>query len=293
MKDLTVIILNYNTKDLLHTCLESIFKNKWKTDLEVWVVDNASTDDSVEMVKKDFPKVTVLQSNKNLGFAGGNNLALKKITSRYALLLNSDTTVEQEAFDKLVNFADGDGYDIASCKLLNKDRSIQPNYGDLPYPTAVFFWISGLDDLPVIGKFLPSFHKKIINPGKVGWISGTAMLISKKVLEKIGLLDEDIFMYAEDTDFCMRAKKAGFKIGWTNLAEITHLGGGSLKDPNYRQWTGEFKGLIYLYQKYYGGLQSIILRLIFYKFILLRILIFSVLGKFEISKIYAKVFFTI
>lgn len=291
--DLTLIVVNYNTADLLKDCLDSIDKKKWKVGLQIWVVDNASTDDSVAMLKKNFPQVTIIQSNKNLGFAGGNNLGLKKVTSKYALLLNSDTIVGDKALDNLVEFATEGGYGICSCRLLNRDGTPQPNTGDLPYPLAIFFWLAGLDDLPFFGSLLPSFHKKKINEGKIGWVAGTAMLISKPVLDKIGLLDEALFMYAEDTDFCLRAKKAGFKIGWTKKAQIIHLGGGSLKNPSFSQWLGEFRGLIYIYEKYFGILAGYILRILFYFFIALRIVVFSILGRFRVSKTYAKVLFSI
>lgn len=293
MKDLTVIILNYNTKDLLQDCLNSIFKNKWMINLEVWVVDNASTDNSLIMVKKNFPEVTILPSKKNLGFAGGNNVALRKITSEYALLLNSDTVVNSRVFDELISFAKSSGYGLLSCKLVSKDETNQPNGGDLPYPLPVFFWLSGLDDLPLIGPFLPSFHKRNLKEGEVGWVSGTAMLVLKKVIYKIGLLDEALFMYAEDTDYCLRAKRAGFRVGWTDRTRVIHLGGGSSADPSYRQWVGEFQGLLYVYKKYFGIFASFALRILFYLFICLRIIVFALFGKFNVSKIYAKILFTI
>lgn len=291
--DLTVIILNYNTSNLLRDCLTSIYKQRQSNDLQIWVVDNASTDNSREMVKKNFPQVKLIESDKNLGFAGGNNLALKKVTSGYALLLNSDTRVTKDAFENMISFAQSGDYGIVSCKLINTNRTNQANTGDLPNPLSIFFWVSGLDDLPLFGSLLPSFHKKWVSEGKVGWVSGTAMLLSKEVLDKVGLLDEALFMYAEDTDYCVRSKKAGFKIGWTPQAKIIHLGGGSLKEPNLRQWTGEFKGLIYLYKKYYGDLASFGLKLAFLVFIFLRIVAFFVLGRFNQSKTYAKVLFNI
>ncbi len=291
--DLTLIIVNYNTADLLKDCLNSICKKKWGVSWQIWVVDNGSSDDSVKMVKKNFPQVSIIQSSKNLGFAGGNNLGLKKVTSKYALLLNSDTIIGDQALDNLIEFATEGGYGICSCRLLNQDGTPQPNTGDLPYPLAIFFWLSGLDDLPFFGSLWPSFHKKDIKEGEVGWVAGTAMLISKSVLDKIGLLDEALFMYAEDTDFCLRATKAGFKIGWTKKAQITHLGGGSLKDPSFNQWLGEFRGLIYIYEKYFGALASYLIKMLFYIFIAARMVVFFILGKFRVSKTYAKVLFSI
>lgn len=292
---LTIVILSYNTKGLLEVCLKSIFEREWKYEMDVWVVDNASADDSSAMVKKKFPQVKVIDAGSNLGFAGGNNIALKKINSTYCLLLNSDTEVLDGSLDKLIEFMDRGNYGIGTCKLLNLDKSFQPNTGDLPFGLALLAWVSGLDDLPIIGPLLPSFHKK--NEDKinveVGWVSGTAMMIRKDVIEKVGLLDDALFMYAEDTDYCIRARKSGFKIGWTGNTQIMHLGGGSSKDSAFRQWVGEFRGLLYIYKKYFGFFAEFCLRLLFYIFICLRMVAFLFLGKVNITKTYARVLLSI
>lgn len=293
----TIIILNYNTRALLDLCIKSIVSKTWKHSLSVLVVDNNSADSSVEFIKKNYQQVNVIQNSKNLGFAGGNNVALRKIKTKYALLLNSDTEVKSKSVDELIDFAQNGDFAISSCKLLNKDGSIQPNAGDLPFWFALFFWLSGLDGIPIIGRFLPSFHRNDIsfyeNSGQVGWVSGSAMLIREDVIRKVGFLDDNLFMYAEDTDYCIRANKLGLKIGWTPAAEITHLGGGSLKQPQYQQWLGEFKGLVYLYKKYFGVVSSDLLETIIYIFVIIRILGFLILGKTNFSKIYAKILFNL
>ncbi len=117
--DLTVIILNFNTKELLNDCLKSIVDKKWKHNIKVLVVDNNSSDESINMVRKKFPLVQILESDKNLGFAGGNNLGLKEIKSKYALLLNSDTKVLDNSLDNLIDFMDRSDYGIVSCKLID------------------------------------------------------------------------------------------------------------------------------------------------------------------------------
>lgn len=295
MLDLTIVILNYNTKDLTLKCLKSIFKRKWNTAFEVWAVDNASTDTSVEEIKKNFPKVKLIASNKNLGFSKGNNLALRKTykKARYSLLLNSDTEVLPRSLDNLIKFAENSGAGIASCKLLNPDGSFQPNGGELPRFLPMFFWLSGIDDIFRKILPLPSFHREdekyYQNRKKVGWVSGSVMLIKNTVFEKIGFLDGKIFMYGEDVDFCWRAKKAGFKNLWTNKAEIVHIGGASFDKAELNQWSGELKGLFYLYNKYYGYIAVIGLRLLVYFFTVLRIIAFFILGKRDYAKTYAKV----
>lgn len=263
--------------------------------MDVWVVDNASSDGSVEEIAKKFPQVKVIASKENLGFASGNNLALKKAKSQYYLLLNSDTEVEENSIDNLMEFAKSNDFAICSCRVLNKDGSFQPNGGDLPKLLPLFFWLSGLDDF-IKKIFVPisyqqrskSYYK---NGREIGWVSGSVMLIHKSVFERIGFLDKKIFMYGEDVEFCLRVKRAGFKIGWTDRAEITHLGGGSSKRSQYNQWLGEFRGLLYIYQKYYGGVQKSILKILIYFFVMLRVLAFVILGKFDYAKTYAKIIY--
>lgn len=296
MNDLTVIILSFNTKDMLKSCLESIFSKQWRYNVEVVVVDNASSDGSFAMVKNCFPQVKLIQSEKNLGFAGGNNLGLRKEKSKYYLLLNSDTVILDNTLDNLVEFMERTVYDIGSCKLLNKDRSLQPNGGDLPVGGSLFFWIAGWDDLiPIIGKCLPSFHRKFTDfyrgERDIGWVSGSAMIIGEVVIKKIGFLDDKIFMYGEDVEYCLRAKRAGFRIGWTERAQIVHFGGGSSKNPALSQWVGEFRGLVYIYRKYFGRAESVLLRILIYTFTIIRAIAFLVIGKPHISRTYAKVIF--
>lgn len=294
--DLSIIIVNYNTRQLLDNCLKSIFKYDWKIHFKVIVVDNASTDGSAVLVAKQFPQVELIKNDQNIGFAAGNNLALKKINSETMLLLNSDTEVLADSLDNLYHLASN--YDISSCQILNKELILQPNTGDFPFGLALFNWLTGLDDIFSFWQIpLRSFHqnnKKFYNGIKeVDWVSGTAMLINRQVVDKIGLLDESFFMYFEDVDYCLRAKKMGFKIGWTDQAKIIHLGGASSQDPQLSQWLGEFKGLIRIYQKYSGNLAAVLIKILIYIFIFLRMVIFALMGKITVSKIYGKILFNL
>src|SRR5579884_2503339 len=187
--ELAVIVLSYKNPPLLKKCLESVFKYPARK-MEVWVVDNASGDESVGMVKKNFPQVNVIESSENGGFSKGNNLGLKKAKADYYLLLNPDTEVKEGSLNNLVEFMDKNDYGLASCRLVYPDGSFQPNGGDTPNLWPVFVWISGLDDVLVgINKLLPSFHRKFPEyfrgDRQVGWVGGTAMIIRKSVLEKV------------------------------------------------------------------------------------------------------------
>jgi GT2 family glycosyltransferase len=292
--NILVVILNYNTKALTEKCIKSILDKKWRRKVKIVVVDNASNDGSLDYLKPKFKDVDFIASDRNLGFAGGNNLALKRYLNKaeYFLILNSDTEVLEGSLDKLYSFAKS-GFDICSPKLLNPDMSFQPSGGELPYFWPLFFWISGLDDIfrPILR--LPSYQERNLKYFKdgalVGWVAGAAMLVSKKVFEKIGFLDDKIFMYGEDVDFCFRAKKAGFKIGFTDKAEIIHLGGASLDKPQLRQWLGEFRGLLYFYEKHFGELSRTFLLFLIYLFVALRSVAFLFVGKVSYAKTYAQI----
>ncbi len=184
MNNLAIIILNYNTKDLLRKCLKSIQTKKWKHSQETWVVDNASNDGSAEMIRKEFSDVKLIKSDKNRGFAGGNNLALQKADASYYLLLNSDTEVSEGSLDTLLESMEKTGFDIATCKLVNPDGSLQPNAGDLPFGLPLLVWLFGIDDLPFFRDALPSFHQTSAayykNERKVGWVSGSVIMFKKE-----------------------------------------------------------------------------------------------------------------
>jgi len=293
MTDLAVIILNYNTKKITLECLGSIMDKQWENKINVVVVDNASSDGSVAAIRKKYPEIKIISSPENIGFSRGNNLGIKNEykRSRYCLVLNSDTLVQDGALDALVDAAEEGEYDIISCKLLNTDKSFQPNAGNLPTALPLFFWLSNLDGL---FNFLPSYQERekryYSNNKEVGWVSGSVIMFNSKVFKRLGFFDEKIFMYAEDVDLCWRAKKKGLRVGWTDKAEIVHIGGASLSgEPRYKQWLGEFGGLIYLYKKHYSNLAAGILKLLIYLFTGLRIIAFSMVGNKEYARTYAKI----
>lgn len=292
MPSLTISIINFRTKDLTEKCLKSILDKKWKIDPEIVVVDNASGDGSSEYLKDKFPKVKFIENDKNAGFAAGHNLVLEKTKSDYTLILNSDTEVMEGSLDKLVEFMEGSDFGIGSATLVNNDGSFQPAGGDLPNLWPVFVWLAGLDDFLPGKEDLPSLHRKYKNyykGGEVGWVGGTAMIIKKSTIDKIGLLDGKIFMYAEDVEYCLRAHKAGIKVGFTDQASIKHLGGASSEEPHLRQWLGEFKGLKYIYKKHYGAFEQLVLDVLILFFVGLRIIIFTLLGKINVAKTYVEV----
>ncbi len=288
-------IVEYNTKDLLRDCLKTIFSQKWQNQVKVWVVDNASKDDSVLMVKKEFPEVRLIESKKNLGFGAGHNLVFKKANSDYFLILNSDTKMGAGAIDGMAAFLEENpDCAIASCKILGFDGYLQPNGGDLPIGLALFNWLFNLE---LFGSIKASFHRNdksyYQNAHKVGWVSGNFMMVKREVFKKIGFFNEDYFMYFEDVEFCYRAKKAGFEV-WVNPnVNILHLSGGSQDDPKLRQWLGEFRGLVLFYRQNFGILASYFIKILVYLAIMVRIITFALMGRLNYAKTYAKVIFTL
>jgi GT2 family glycosyltransferase len=302
---LSIIIVSYNTAKLTAQTLSSIKQSlaaspNLKDKTEILVVDNNSSDDSITAInafKNKFTHFQLIQNKDNKGFAGANNQAAKRATGRYLLLLNSDTIVQNTALETLVSTAQKENLSVAAAQLLNTDLSIQPQGGSLPtlfHLTNHFFFI---DDLPFIGKYFPSTQstglhftqqsKIDTNTDQItpmGWVGGTAMLISHALWEKIGPLDEHIFMYGEDIEFCMRAWKADASIGIVSNAHIIHLGSASSSSEN--AILGEIKGYLYIWKKHKPAWQLPLVKLILIKGIILRIFIFSWLLRDKRGKIY-------
>ncbi len=290
-KDLSVSIINYKTKQLTEKCLQSIFNKKWKTDFDVYILDNASKDGSVEYLRTRFPQFNVVESEENVGFGAGHNINLKKITTKYVLILNSDTEILDDVIDRMVLFMDEHKQvGVSSCKIVGFDDKLQPNGGDLPFGATLFTWLLNLESLGIKN---PNFHRQekdyYDNTHEVGWVSGNFMIARIDVLQKVNFFTEDYFMYFEDVDLCLKVKEAGFKIMLYPQVTIKHLSGGSADNPKLRQWIGEYKGLLRFYQKRFGVLSSLLLKLMIYFATFLRIIAFAIVGKIDYSLTYAKV----
>ena len=223
--DLSIIIVNFNTRELLKECLKSLIVNgRWQmVNSEVIVVDNASKDKSPAMIKKNFPKVKLIENRTNLGFAQANNQGIKKAKGEYLLLLNPDTRVEPGSLEKLIQFAQKHPEaGIVGAKLINPDGSVQPSVYHFPTLGRATreYWLS---QEGVYEKYAPKSKKAI----EVEAVTGAAMLIPRKTIEKVGLLDERYFMYFEDLDYCRRIRQAGLKVYYLPEAEIIHHHGKS------------------------------------------------------------------
>lgn len=192
---ISVIIVSYNTKKILRECLTSIFDKTKGLDFEVVIVDNASTDGSVEMLESRYKDIKILRNKENLGFAKANNQGIEVATGDYVLLLNSDTNLLENSLKVMVDYM-GSNPDvgISSCQLVGKDGEIQPSGGFFPDLCRVFAWMFFLDDLPVVNKFIKPFHPhgpKFYTNDKwynffhyQDWVTGAFFLIRKEVIKK-------------------------------------------------------------------------------------------------------------
>lgn len=285
---LTICIVSYNTESFTLETIRSVIKDlRFSPDLienhQLIVVDNNSTDNSVPAIKRlvaDYPEINlkVIANNKNLGFAAANNQAIKTSRSQFVLLLNSDTLVQRGALARLVfsmqNLTPNDATSgvssdtnvdrlgIIAATLLNWDGTYQPQGGDLPNLLTLATQQLFIDDIPLIGKFIPSIQKtglstKSINLNNydanqqlapMGWVGGTAMLLRREMIDEIGDLDENIFMYAEDMEYCLRAKNHKWDVAIHPTARITHFQNASSSSNN--AIIGEIKGILYLWSKH-------------------------------------------
>lgn len=269
--DVSIIIVNYNTKDLLRDCLNSIRKNTNGVEYEVIVSDNKSADGSAEMLKKEFKDVILLENEKNGGFAYANNKGIKIAKGKYIFLLNSDTIVMENSIYKMYNYMEKNKkVGILGPKLLNADLSNQTSV--FGYPTlfkefASIFRLKNLLKNKFLKKCFVKLSKKILpndvnqymknfqedrEVEKVEVLVGAAMFIRKEVIEDIGGLDESYFMYYEEIDYCLNSAKHGWPCFFYPYASIIHLVGQSSKKANYVTFLARYESMIHYFEKNHG-----------------------------------------
>ena len=225
--DISFIIVNWNTKDLLIECLASIYQTVNEIAFEIWVVDNGSSDGSVGAVKEKYPRIKIIENRTNLGFAAANNLALERMGGHYALLLNTDTVLTEGAVSELHNFMQGNPEAAIACgQLLNPDGSKQNSIANFP---SLLSLISNETFLRLLlPRRFASKRREYRTPIEVDSCIGACMLIRKKAIDKAGFLDDRYFFFLEETDWAYRMKKAGWKIYFVPAARIFHAQGKSV-----------------------------------------------------------------
>lgn len=261
---LSIILVSWNTRQLLADCLDSVYAYPPSEPFEVLVVDNASSDGSAAMVKERFPQARLMESEKNVGFAQGNNLAVPLCSGEYVLLLNPDTVVKPQALDALVQFMDAHSEaGAAGSRLLNPDETLQPSCHPAPTLARELWRLFHLDRIRPFGAY-HMHHWDMNQPREVDVIQGASFIVRKAILDKIGFLDGRYFMYSEEVDLCYRLQKAGWKLYYVPASRVIHYGGQSTKLVAADMFLQLYLGKLMYFRKHYGRLAGI-----GYKFILL------------------------
>jgi GT2 family glycosyltransferase len=254
--DISIIIVNYNAKELLKRCLASIFHFQKALDFEVMVIDNHSDDGSTKMLKSEYAQVKLLQNQSNLGFAAACNQGIGLSRGRYILLLNPDTEFTSGGITKMVEFlAAHDKVGICGPQMIDHQGEVLFSCRSFPsFLTAIS------SSQSVLNRFFPKnpLSKKYLlkdmdrsQEREVDWVSGSSLLAKREVFEKIGLLDEIFFMYVEDVDLCYRAKKSGFLIFYFPQVTVVHQVGASTRKRKPSMQVEHHKSMYHFYRKHY------------------------------------------
>ena len=254
---LSVIIVNYNVRYFLEQCLHSVIKACHGLDAEIFIVDNNSVDGSVKMVREKFPELRLIANKENVGFSTANNQAIKKARGEYILLLNPDTIVEDDTLRKSVQFMDdhSDAGGLGVKMLDGKGKFLPESKRSLPSPAVAFFKIFGLSSLFPKSRIFGKYHLGYLDKEKTHTIevlAGAFMMLRKKVLDKIGLLDESFFMYGEDIDLSYRITQAGFKNYYYPETRIIHYKGESTKKSSLNYVFLFYNAMIIFARKHYS-----------------------------------------
>jgi hypothetical protein len=257
--DVSIVIVNWNTRDILADCLRSVYEQASELSFEIIVVDNASSDGSQEMVTSQFGEVTLIKNTENAGFASANNQGMRIAAGRYVLLLNSDTVVLDGAIEKVVAFADNvPDAAVVGCRVLNPDKTLQPTC--FMYPSLLNMVLS----CSYLYKLMP--QSKFFGRERMTWwdredsrqvdvVTGCFMLIRKIAIDRVGMMDERFLMYAEETDYCYRFKNSGWGIYFTPSSEIIHLGGQSSRRVRKEMLSEVVVSILKFMKKHYGRMR--------------------------------------
>jgi N-acetylglucosaminyl-diphospho-decaprenol L-rhamnosyltransferase len=261
--DLSIIIVNWNVKELLRDCLTSIQQNQETIRLEVIVVDSASRDGSPDMVESDFPWVKLIKSNQNLGYPRGNNVGIKASSGRNVLILNPDTVVLDDALGILVNYLELH-IDVGAVgpQLLNNDGSVQSSKRRFPSLITGLFestWLESLAPKYVLEKYyaqdLPDDQEN-----DVDWVTGACLIVPRHVIDHVGLFDEGYFMYSEELDWCRRINDAGWRIVYLPQAKVVHHVGKSSEQAVTERHINFQQAKLRYFRKHHGRISAGIMR---------------------------------
>ncbi len=257
MMKLSVVIVNYNVEHFLEQCLNAVRKASKDLEVEVFVVDNNSVDGSLRMLAEKFPEVVVIANKDNVGFSKANNQAIRVSKGEYVLLLNPDTVVEDDTFHKVLDFMDAhpDAGGLGVKMLDGKGKFLPESKRGLPTPLTAFYKIFGLSKLFPRSKRFSRYHMGFLDKDsihEVDVLAGAFMLMRRSVLDKVGLLDEDFFMYGEDIDLSYRITQGGFKNYYFPKTRIIHYKGESTKKSSVNYVFVFYNAMIIFARKHFS-----------------------------------------
>ncbi len=264
---LDVVIVSYRCREMLRDCLTSLEEHASNASMRIHVVDNASRDGTVEMVRKHFPQVDLLPSDENLGFARANNLAIRRGTARYVLALNPDTRVTPGALETLVELMDERlDIGICGCRLLLEDGTLDhAAKRSFPTPLSALGHFTGLGRRERARGRLADYRAPGVEAGPVDAVNGAFMLMRRQALDEIGLFDEGYWMYMEDLDLCYRAAQSGWLTWYEPSVSVVHIKAGtSGKNRALRLNYAFHYGMFRFYRHHYAGQNSKPLNLLVY-----------------------------
>lgn len=283
----SIVIVNWKTPDLLAACLDSIAtRDSGHANFEIFVVDNNSGDGSVEMLKERFPNVLLTENPQNVGFAVACNQVIPEATGRYILLLNPDTTITDNAISAMAEFLEARS-EVAAVgpKVLNPDGSLQlACRRSFPSVSAAFFRLSYLSKLFPANEKIARYNLTHADPNQeleVDALSGSCMMVRKEVVDEIGLLDEDIFMFGEDIDWCWRIKENGWKVVYIPSSVIYHVHGASSRLRPIGATINLHKGMEVFYRKHLAKKYWAVFNLLVYTAIWSRAALFILVNLFR------------
>ena len=246
--DVSIIIINWNTRELLLDCLTSVYHTTVGLNSEVIVVDNGSNDGSAQAVKEGFPQVKLIQNSENKGFAKANNQALSHVKRRYVLFLNSDARLTDSALIALVDFMDKTPKaGIAACQYINRDGSKQNSFDN--FPTLATELLNKTILKTLFPQKYPSKKKEYYTPMQVDSVIGACMIVRMEAITQVGMLDEDYFFFMEETDWCFRMHSAGWQVYHIPESKVYHLQGQSKEKNPAKAWIEYYRSSYTFFKK--------------------------------------------
>lgn len=258
--DLSIVIVSFNVKDFLKACLNSLYHSIVDIEFEVFVVDNNSQDATAQMIERDFPQVKLIQNHENIGFVKANNRAFERSQGRYILMLNPDTVILENYLHVTVRYFDQEpNVGAIGCKMLNPDHSLQASCYNFPSLREIFgMYFVGSQKFSGLKKM--DYNKT----QEVDFVRGAFLALNRRCLEEIGLLDERLFMFGEETDLCYRMKLRGWKVLYMPDTVIIHHKGKSTEQITDNMYSQRIQSLIYYFQKHRSKLSTFMLRVIIF-----------------------------